>query len=232
MVLAVGLESTSLIAAAHPVVSSAVATTNSSGSNNAASVFDEAAWETTSRGDIDPKVFALALHAAASAIDKGQAADPATLTVIDFSKPSTMRRMWVYDLRERSLVLEDLVSHGRGSGRELPTVFSNQPGSYASSLGLFRTGDAYVGKNGYSLRLDGLEPGFNDRARERAIVIHGAPYVSAATAKALGFLGRSQGCPAVRPEIAHALIDTVKGGGLLFAYYPDPAWLKTSQYLN
>src|SRR5262249_55239863 len=111
------------------------------------------------------------------------------------------------------------------------TTFSNDPSSNKTSLGLFRTGEAYVGHNGYSLRLDGLERGVNDNARERAIVIHGAPYVNALVAKANGYLGRSLGCPAVRPEIAKALIDAVKGGGLLFAYYPDPHWLKSESLI-
>jgi hypothetical protein len=100
----------------------------------------------------------------------------------------------------------------------MASSFSNQPDSNMSSLGLFKTGEAYEGHNGYSLRLDGLDRGVNDRARERAIVIHGAPYVNPVVARAQGYLGRSLGCPAVRPEIAHALIDAVKGGGLLFAY--------------
>src|SRR5262249_26020375 len=112
------------------------------------------------------------------------------------------------------------------------TEFSNNAESNMTSLGLFRTAEAYVGHNGYSLRLDGLERGVNDRARERAIVIHGAPYVNAVTARANGYLGRSLGCPAVRPEIARKLIDAVKGGGLVFAYYPDRNWLKTSDFLN
>jgi len=189
-------------------------------------------WSAVSRGGIDPKVFALALAAASSAILHGGVATPATLTVIDYSKPSTEARMWVYDLHTHALLFHELVSHGRGSGKTLATTFSNAADSNRTSLGLFRTGEAYVGHNGYSLRLDGLEPGINDRARDRAIVIHGAPYVNAVTAKANGYLGRSLGCPAVRPEIARQLIDAVKDGGLLFAYYPDSAWLKTSDFLN
>jgi hypothetical protein len=101
-----------------------------------------------------------------------------------------------------------------------------------SSLGLFRAGESYRGKHGYSLRLDGLEPGFNDRARPRAIVIHGAEYVDGAMAASQGRLGRSLGCPAVRPELARPLIDAVKDGGFVFAYYPDPGWLQASTYLN
>jgi hypothetical protein len=204
--------------------SSTVATTG------AAAMFSPAVWADVELGDIDPRIFALALEAAASAVAHGQATDPSTLTVIDYSKPSTEKRMWVYDLRTHALLFDELVSHGRGSGRTSATSFSNDRSSNKTSLGLFRTGETYVGHNGYSLRLDGLERGVNDHARDRAIVIHGAPYVNAVVAKTNGYLGRSLGCPAVRPEIAHALIDSVKGGGLLFAYYPDPRWLKSSAY--
>lgn len=197
----------------------------------AASVFEPSVWSDTALGRIDRDVFALALESAERAVDRGDA-DPGTLTVIDFSQPSTERRMWVYDLRSRELLFEELVSHGRNSGHNVPTKFSNDAESYKSSIGLFRTAEGYIGKHGYSLRLDGLEKGFNDRARERAIVIHGAEYVNGTTAKAQGRLGRSLGCPAVRPAIAKDLIDAVKEGGLLFAYYPDPAWLNGSTYLN
>jgi len=197
-----------------------------------AAAFSPSTWANAELGDIDPKVFALALEAAGSAVEHGQAKDPGTLTVIDYSKPSTEKRMWVYDLHTHALLFDELVSHGRGSGKTSATSFSNDPSSNKTSLGLFRTAETYVGHNGYSLRLDGLEPGINSNARDRAIVVHGAPYVNAATAKANGYLGRSLGCPAVRPEIAHSLIDAIKGGGLVFAYYPDPAWLKSSALLN
>jgi L,D-transpeptidase catalytic domain len=202
------------------------------GASSATAALSATSWTGADLGHIDPKVFALALESASAAIAHGQVTDPSTLTVIDYSKPSTEPRMWVYDLRSHALLFEELVSHGRGSGKTMATSFSNDPESNKTSLGLFLTGEPYVGHNGYSLRLDGLEPGVNDRARDRAIVIHGAPYVNAATAKANGYLGRSLGCPAVRPEIARQLIDTVKGGGLLFAYYPDQAWLNTSHLLN
>ena len=195
------------------------------------STFDPAAWDLTTIGAVDHEVFSLALSSAERAVARGEA-KPSTLTVIDFSVPSTERRMFVYDLRSRALLFEELVSHGRNSGENVPTAFSNQPESFKSSIGLYRTGEGYFGKHGYSLRLDGLEKGFNDRARERAIVIHGAEYVNAETAKRQGRLGRSLGCPAVRPEIAAKVIDTVKDGGLVFAYYPDQAWLESSAYLN
>lgn len=195
------------------------------------SAFDAAAWDAVAIGAIQRDVFALALASAASAVERGDA-DPGTLTVIDFSRPSTSKRLWVYDLRSRELLFEEHVAHGRNSGHDLPTMFSNVPESNKSSLGLFRAAEGYIGKHGYSLRLDGLEPGINDRARERAIVVHGADYVNATTARAQGRLGRSLGCPAVRPAIARELIDAVKEGGLIFAYYPDPAWLNQSKYLN
>jgi L,D-transpeptidase catalytic domain len=204
----------------------------SAASAMSSSLLSLTSWSDVALGDIDPKVFALALEAAAAAVQRGQAGSPSTLTVIDYSKPSTEKRMWVYDLRSRALLFTELVSHGRGSGKTMATAFSNAPESNQTSLGLFRIGETYVGHNGYSARLDGLEPGVNDRARDRAIVIHGAPYVNGTVAKANGYLGRSLGCPAVRPEIAHALIDAVKGGGLLFAYYPDRDWLTRSTYLQ
>jgi hypothetical protein len=200
-------------------------------SSDAGSRFDAASWESVDLGGVDETVFSLALESAESAVARG-VADPATLTVIDFSRPSTSPRLWVYDLRARKLLFEEHVAHGRNSGFDVPTKFSNTPDSNMSSLGLYRAAESYIGKHGYSLRLDGLEAGFNDHARDRAIVIHGAEYVNAKTAKAQGRLGRSLGCPAVRPEIARKLIDAVKDGGLVFAYYPDPAWLHKSTYLN
>jgi len=215
------------------LIRSAVTASSAGNANSsaAASRFDAAAWDADQIGNVDATVFSLALESAENAVGRGQA-DPATLTVIDFSRPSTAPRLWVYDLRARKLLFEEYVAHGRNSGFDVPTNFSNQPESNMSSIGLYRAAESYIGKHGYSLRLDGLEPGFNDRARDRAIVIHGAEYVNAKTAKAQGRLGRSLGCPAVRPEIARRLIDAVKDGGLVFAYYPDPAWLHGSRYLN
>jgi len=198
----------------------------------AAAALDREAWSDVQLDGLDARVLQLALQSAATAVDRGVAPLPSTLTVIDYSKPSTEPRLWVYDVSTRALLFHELVSHGRGSGKTLATEFSNAAESNMTSLGLFRTAEAYEGHNGYSLRLDGLEKGTNDHARERAIVIHGAPYVNAATAKANGYLGRSLGCPAVRPEIARQLIDTVKGSGLVFAYYPLQNWLRNSVFLN
>ncbi len=148
-----------------------------------------------------------------------------TLSVIDYSLPSTTPRLWVFDLSRRTLLFHVLVAHGRNSGGQFATHFSNREGSLMSSLGTFVTDGTYVGHNGYSLRLKGLDGRFNDHAEERAIVIHGAPYVSQKFARAQGRIGRSWGCPAVRAAVARPLIDTIRRQSMVFAYYPDPAFL-------
>jgi hypothetical protein len=162
----------------------------------------------------------------------GMLSEPKTLTVIDYSLPSTERRLWVLDLSDGNTLYHELVAHGQGSGGNIPTDFSNLSGSHQSSLGLFVTAETYVGSNGYSLRLDGLDAGFNDRARERAIVMHGAPYVSESVASTQGRLGRSWGCPALGEHVAREVIERIKGGNLVFAYYPDRAWLNGSPLLR
>jgi hypothetical protein len=199
---------------------------------SAASSFALADFDSTSIGGIETDVLDMALGAASCAVRTGAVKGPETLTVIDYSKPSSERRLWVFDLKTKQLLYEELVAHGQGSGANVATHFSNDNESHQTSLGLFVTRDTYIGKNGYSLRLDGLDRGFNDQARDRAIVMHGAPYVSEAFVKTTGRLGRSWGCPAVSELVARKMIDTVKGGGLVFAYYPDSGWLKTSKYLG
>lgn len=154
------------------------------------------------------------------------------LAVIDYRLPSNRPRLWVLDLDSGKVLFEELVAHGRGSGEARAVRFSNVEDSNSSSLGLYRTLESYDGDNGYSLRLDGLEPGYNDRAWSRAIVMHGADYVSPGFIRTVGRLGRSHGCPAVRREIATPLIDSIKNGQYLFAYYPDAAWLAGSAYLG
>lgn len=179
----------------------------------------------------DPRVIELALAAVDCAAAHGMAAAQ-RLAVIDYSLPSVQPRLWVFDLARRALLYQELVAHGRNSGANYATAFSNAPGSFQSSLGLFRTLDTYQGRNGYSLRMDGLEAGINDNALERAIVMHGAPYVSPDLERSQGRLGRSQGCPAVRAGVARQLIDTLKGGQWVFSYYPDQRWLAESNYLH
>jgi len=179
----------------------------------------------------DPQVLRLASGALNCAVSHGAPA-PTRLAVIDYSRPSDQSRLWVFDLQKRKLMFEERVAHGRGSGEVTPVSFSNAPDSHQSSLGLFRTGDTYMGRNGYSLKLQGLEPGINDRAAERAIVMHGADYVSDLFIRTAGRLGRSFGCPAVRRDIAKPLIDALKNDQYLFSYYPDTRWLKTSRYVH
>jgi hypothetical protein len=166
------------------------------------------------------------------AVASGSAGRTDVLTVIDYSRPSTEPRLFVVDVPTGRVTFAELVAHGRGSGENETRRFSNESGSRTTSLGVFRASDTYLGQHGLSLRLDGLEPGFNDRARERAIVMHGASYVSEEFIAAQGRLGRSWGCPAVRPAIAKALIDAIKGGSLVVAYYPDADWLERSVFLK
>lgn len=209
-----------------------IAVRSNSAREDASNALDATAWSKSDVRGIDAGVLALALGAARCATASGEVDAPSTLTIIDYSKASTEPRMWVLDLEARALLYEELVAHGQGSGGNFATKFSNNPDSHQTSIGLFVTEGTYVGRNGYSLRLEGLDRGFNDRARERAIVMHGAPYVSAEVSKDLGRLGRSHGCPAVREPIARQLIDRVKGGSLVFAYYPDTAWLRSSTFLS
>ena len=181
--------------------------------------------------ELNPDVLKRALSAMQCAVGNGIERSE-RLAVIDYSMPSTARRLWIFDLRKQKLVLRDLVAHGQKSGENFATQFSNREGSYQSSLGLFRTQESYEGAHGYSLRMDGLEPGFNDRARDRAIVIHAADYVSPLWSKREGRIGRSQGCPAVRPQVARQVVDKLKDGQFMFSWYPDQRWLKSSAYLN
>lgn len=161
-----------------------------------------------------------ALESAEHAAKLGLVKNHEILTVIDYSIRSSEPRLFVFDLKRERLLFRELCAHGKNSGDDITRFFSNDPGSEETSLGLFVTGETYVGHNGYSLRLRGLSPGLNDTAEARAIVLHGAYYVSREAIKVLGRLGRSWGCPAVRAEIAHKLIDTIRGGTAIFAYYP------------
>ena len=181
---------------------------------------------------LSPKVLQLALNAATCAENRGLVRRRDLLTVIDYSLPSSEPRLFIFNMITHKLLFRELVAHGKNSGGDRASFFSNSSGSLASSLGLYVTADTYVGNNGYSLRLKGLEEGINDMAWDRAIVMHGAYYVSREAIKALGRLGRSWGCPAVRAEIADKIINTVRGGSPIFAYYPDKNWLATSAFLH
>ncbi|WP_068824984.1 murein L,D-transpeptidase catalytic domain family protein [Pseudomonas sp. BMS12] len=179
---------------------------------------------------LNPQALSDAVAAMQCAVNHG--AQPARrLAVIDYSQPSTAKRLWIFDLQTKRLLLRDYVAHGRLSGENFASQFSNRLGSFQTSLGLYRTAESYRGKHGYSLRMDGLEPGLNDLARERAIVIHGASYVNPSLVRSQGRIGRSLGCPAVRPEVARMVVDKLKGGQFLLAWHSDPRWLSRSALL-
>lgn len=153
------------------------------------------------------------------------------ITLIDFTKPSTQERLYVLDMKNRKLLYSSLVSHGKNSGENYATSFSNKNGSNKSSLGFYLTESTYQGKNGYSLVLNGLEKGINDRAKERAIVIHGAPYANPSVL-ASGRLGRSQGCPALPQAVSKFIINTIKDGTLLYIYANNKNYLAQSTILS
>ena len=166
---------------------------------------------------LSPEALTAALEAWRGAVERGLTTRP-VLTVIDYSLPSTEKRLWVLDLSRGAVLFHELVAHGMGSGDREATRFSNRHGSNQTSLGAFLTGDTYQGRNGSSLRLRGLEPGVNDQAEARAIVVHGADYVSERFIAATGRLGRSHGCPAVRRGILPKIIDAIEGGTLVFGF--------------
>ncbi len=167
-----------------------------------------------------PAVLRLATRAHAAATARGLTASP-LLTVIDYSLPSRVRRLWVLDLDAGRVLARELVAHGRNSGGDVPHRFSNRAGSLQSSLGLFLTGRTYQGRHGLSLRLRGLDSRHNSRAEARAIVVHGADYVNPHIGRSLGRLGRSQGCPALDRAVARRVIELIQGGTAVFAYHPS-----------
>jgi hypothetical protein len=154
------------------------------------------------------------------------------LTVIDLSLPSTEKRLWIIDIANKKILFNDFVAHGRNTGDNAAASFSNVSGSYMSSIGFYITAETYHGKHGLSLRLEGMDKDFNCNARDRAIVMHGADYVSADFIQQYGRLGRSLGCPSVSMDIHEKVIETIKEGSALFIYFPDPLFLQKSSVLN
>lgn len=180
---------------------------------------------------LKPSVLKLALQAYDCAVKKGIEKKP-ILTIIDYSLPSSERRMWVIDLKNNTVPFYTLVAHGKRSGENMTTHLSNVPESKESSIGVFKTGYTYTGKHGRSLTLFGQEKGFNDHAFARHIVVHGARYVSDDFAKHFGRLGRSWGCPALSKAVVQPIINEIKNGTMLFSYYPQHKWLKNSKFLH
>jgi len=165
-------------------------------------------------------------------VEQNKIAQKQYLTICDFSQPSSQKRLYIIDVSNNRLLVNTYVAHGRNSGGEYATQFSNTPESLQSSLGFYITSETYIGAHGLSLRVKGMEPGINDKAYERSIVIHGAAYVDAARAKAGIFMGRSFGCPAVPQKESSTIINTIKSGSCLFIYHPSRNYLLHSKILN
>lgn len=158
--------------------------------------------------------------------------DSYLLTVCDFSLSSTEKRLWVIDLNQKKILFNSLVAHGKNTGAEYAQKFSNTESSYQSSLGFYITESTYQGSNGFSLKLLGMDSGYNDAALRRAIVMHGADYVSEDFIKTQKRIGRSWGCPAIPRALAEPIINTIKEKSCLFIYYPDPQYLSSSEWLK
>jgi hypothetical protein len=162
----------------------------------------------------------------------GKLSSKKILTIMDFRKSANEKRMWIIDLEKRKVLFHSLAAHGRNTGNLFAKKFSNTPNSNQSSLGFYVTGQKYIGKHGISLKLHGVEKGINDLAEARAIVMHGANYVSESYIKKYGRLGRSFGCPAVPMGLHKEIIPLLAGGTCLFIFYPDAQYLADSKFNN
>lgn len=165
-------------------------------------------------------------------VEKGKIRKNDLLSIVDFTKPSSVKRLFVIDLKNSRILFNTYVAHGQGSGEKFAKNFSNIPESYQSSLGFYVTSGTYIGKNGYSMNLTGLENGINDKAERRAIVMHGAPYVNESYIRSQGYIGRSWGCPAVPEKLNRPIIETIKDGSCLFLYSNNDFYLSHSRILN
>lgn len=181
---------------------------------------------------LSKKVFDLALTGYNKLVQKKLVRNKNVITVIDFSKRSNQKRMYVIDIKRKKLLFQSLVAHGRNSGLEYATNFSNEVDSHKSSLGFYVTMNTYSGEHGYALKLKGCEKGINHKAFERAIVMHGSEYVTEQFLKSNGYLGRSFGCPALPGKLTKKIIDVIKNGSCLFLYHPTEKYLLTSPVLN
>jgi hypothetical protein len=185
-----------------------------------------------SEAGMNQTVFNSALQGLKKLDNSGTITNDSIVTIIDFSQPSDKKRLYVLDLASKQILFNTLVAHGRNSGKLWTSSFSNSLSSLKSSPGFYVTRETYMGDNGYSLRLDGLEKNINDNARARSIVMHGAPYVDQCSINALGFLGRSWGCPAIPESLHKAIINTIKDGTCLFIYSLDKNYQGKSTLLN
>lgn len=181
---------------------------------------------------LSKEAYQFALQGQEQLAKEGKLRNENILSIVDFSLPSTKKRLFVIDISSGQLLFNSLVSHGRNSGKEMATSFSNSPESYKTSLGFYVTGGTYRGKHGYSLRLEGEEHGINDNAMERAIVMHAASYVNEVLGRKQGYIGRSLGCPALPVKLHKKIISTIQNGSCLFMYSPDTSYLTRSRLLQ
>jgi hypothetical protein len=182
--------------------------------------------------NLSEEIFTLAFSGFEKLNAQGRLSADSILTIIDFSKSSRENRLFVVDLKTQALLFKSIVAHGRNTGEEFARSFSNEMNSHKSSLGFYITGGTYLGSNGFSMLLNGVEKGFNDKAKDRAIVMHGADYASEQVIRYKGYLGRSYGCPALPRPINKKIIETIKEGNCMFIYYPDQKYLSNSRMLN
>lgn len=187
--------------------------------------------ELSSKG-LSRRAFESAILGFESLRQQGHFQNDDVISIIDFSLPSSAKRLFVIDLNNNKLLFCTYVAHGNRSGLEYANQFSNIPESNKSSLGFYKTLNTYMGTHGYSLKLEGLEKGINDNANRRDIIMHGAAYVSEALVRSQGYIGRSQGCPALPEKMHKPIINKIKNGTCLFIYSPDKAYMKKSKILN
>ena len=182
--------------------------------------------------NINTQALRLALNGYEKLKSLGRISNLRFLTIADFSKPSNENRLYVIDLFLEQVVVQTLVAHGKKSGTLFANIFSNKTSSHKSSLGFYVTGNIYNGRNGASLELNGMESGINDHAKNRSIVIHGADYVSNRYIQQQGYIGRSQGCPAVPNDQLTNIIDAIQGASCMFVYAPNKAYLQKSNFTH
>jgi len=211
------------------ISTASVATASTAKADNNSTLFSELHLN---EAGLNQTVFTSALHGLQKLESKGVVKNENIITIVDFSQPSNKKRLYVVDLQNKQILFNTLVAHGRNSGTLWAKSFSNDASSLKSSPGFYVTEDTYFGHNGYSLRLDGQEKNINDNAVNRAVVMHGAPYVDQSAINSLGFLGRSWGCPAVPMSQHKAIINTIKGGTCFFIYSPDKNYTQKSTIMN
>lgn len=207
------------------LLSTKTITENKLKTNSISFVYDSLELE---KKGLSQNAFEYAIEGFQKLDEDGALKNDSVLTIIDFDQPSYKKRMYIIDVRNFKILFNTLVAHGKNTGKEIAQFFSNSSDSYKSSLGFYVTNETYNGSKGYSLKLIGMEPGLNNNAFSRAIVIHGAPYVSESYISDQGYIGRSHGCPAVPTELARPIIQTIKNGSCLFIY--NKAYKPTSHF--